>query len=101
MRYRKRMLGIVLAFLMLGSTLMGCAKDTENMKVVLTTGFGKDEIFRIEDVSCSKAEIMVYLTNMQNRYESVYGDFVRRAWAAFAQGVLCACGAWDPRRGFT
>ena len=74
MRYRKRMLGIILAFLMLGSTLMGCAKDTENMKVVLTTGFGKDEIFRIEDVSCSKAEIMVYLTNMQNRYESVYGE---------------------------
>ena len=42
--------------------------------MVLTTGFEKDEIFRIEEVSCSKAEIMVYLTNIQNRYESVYGS---------------------------
>lgn len=73
MKYKRRIMGILLAFLMLGSALTGCAKDTENVKVVLTTGFGKDEIFRIEDVSCSKAEIMVYLTNIQNRYEKVYG----------------------------
>lgn len=73
MRYKKGMVGILLAFLMLGSVLTGCGKDTENVKVVLTTGFGKDEIFRIEDVSCTKEEIMVYLTNIQNRYEKVYG----------------------------
>lgn len=73
MRYKKRMVGILLVFLMLGSALTGCAKDTENVKVVLTTGFDKDEIFRIEDVSCTKAEILVYLTNIQNRYEKVYG----------------------------
>ena len=73
MRYKKRIVGILLVFLMLESALTGCAKDTENVKVVLTTGFDKDEIFRIEDVSCTKAEILVYLTNIQNRYEKVYG----------------------------
>ena len=73
MKYKKGIVGILLALLMLGSALTGCAKDTENVKVVLTTGFGKDEVFRIEDVSCTKSEMMVYLTNIQNRYEKVYG----------------------------
>lgn len=73
MKYRKRIICLFLAFLLAGSVLAGCNKEQENMKVVLTTGFGKDEIFRIEELSCTKAEIMVYLTNMQNRYEKVYG----------------------------
>ena len=74
MKYRKRIMSIILVLLMAVSLLAGCQKDSENVKVVLTTGFGKDEIFRIEELSCSKAEIMVYLTNMQNRYEKVYGS---------------------------
>ncbi len=44
------------------------------MKVVLTTGFEKDEIFRIEKMSCTLPEMMVYLTNEQNQYESIYGS---------------------------
>lgn len=56
------------------SLLCACSNEMDSKKVVLTTGFEKDEIFRIEEISCSKAEIMVYLTNMQNRYESVYGS---------------------------
>lgn len=42
-------------------------------RVVFTTGFGRDEVFRIDDVKCTKAEIMVYLVTTQNRYESVFG----------------------------
>jgi foldase protein PrsA len=52
--------------------LTGCGAENAT-KVVLTTGFKKDEIFRIEDASCMMPEIMVYLTNTQNQYESVYG----------------------------
>ena len=74
MKYIKRRLSLFLAILLAGSMLIGCNKEQENMKVVLTTGFAKDEIFRIEELSCTKAEIMVYLTNMQNRYEKVYGE---------------------------
>lgn len=54
-------------------SMAGCG-DGENKKVVLTTGFEKNEVFRIEDVSCMKPEIMVYLTNTQNQYEQVYGE---------------------------
>ena len=53
-------------------------------KVVLTTGFDKNEIFRIETSSCSLPEIMVYLTNIQNRYESVYGTEI---WSTNVDGV--------------
>lgn len=53
-------------------TVTGC-KKTDTTKVVLTTGLSADEVFRIESISCTKPEIMVYLTNMQNQYENVYG----------------------------
>lgn len=54
--------------------LAGCSStDTDGVKVVLTTGFDKDEVFRIETISCTLPEIMVYLTNIQNQYESAYG----------------------------
>ena len=65
--------------------LTGCGdKKDFNTKVVLTTGFSKDEIFRIEDMSCTLPEIMVYLTTTQNQYESVYGE---KIWEADLEGV--------------
>lgn len=42
-------------------------------KVVFTTGFGDDQVFRIDSVVCTLPEVMVYLTNTQNQYENVYG----------------------------
>lgn len=62
--------------------ITGCGKEnTQNAKteegqettVVLTTGFAKDEIFRIGKSSCTLSEAMVFLVNMQNQYENVYG----------------------------
>ena len=53
-------------------------------KVVLTTGFEKNEVFRIEDMSCTLPEAMVYLINTKNRYESVYG---REIWNVSLDGV--------------
>lgn len=64
--------------------LAGCAGNGESTKVVLTTGFTKDEIFRIESMSCTKSEIMVYLTNTQNQYENVYGEEI---WQTSLDGV--------------
>lgn len=46
---------------------------SEDTKVIFTTGFNEDELFRIGSLSCTKAEFMVYLTNTQNQYENVYG----------------------------
>ena len=64
--------------------LSGCKGSGEKTKVVLTTGFDKDEIFRIENMSCTLPEVMVFLTNIQNQYESVYGEEI---WATDLDGV--------------
>lgn len=53
-------------------------------KVVLTTGFYSDEIFRIENKSCRLPEVMVYLTTLQNQYEEVYGPEI---WQATLDGI--------------
>ena len=45
-------------------------------RVVFTTGFGEDEVFRIDSAACTMPEIMVYMTNTQNQYEDVYGKQV-------------------------
>ena len=53
-------------------------------KIILTTGFEKDELFRIEDMSCTLPEMMVYLTTIQNQYENVYG---KQIWDTNIDGV--------------
>lgn len=68
----------VLCLLLLLGMMAGCSQKESGAgtKVVLTTGFAEDEIFRIGDASCSRSEIMVYLTNMQNQYEKIYGQAI-------------------------
>ena len=81
----RKLAGALASAVLLSCALCGCAQGTDvGTKVVLTTGFGKDEIFRIETSSCTLPEIMVYLTNMQNRYESVYGAEI---WNTNVDGV--------------
>ena len=52
--------------------LCSCGEGS-GVQIVFTTGFGKDEVFRIGDTGCTRSELMVYLTTTQNRYENVYG----------------------------
>ena len=81
----QRAAAYILSGIMLTGTASGCGdSDGIGTKVVLTTGFDRDEIFRIETSTCSLPEIMVYLTNIQNRYESVYGPEI---WATNVDGV--------------
>lgn len=66
--------------------ITGCGAGTNNAgntKVVLTTGFGRDEVFRIDKASCRLPEIMVYLTNTKNQYEKTLGS---RIWEASYNG---------------
>lgn len=81
--YKKIAVILLVAGLAL-SSLTACGSGDSGRKVVFTTGFGKDEVFRIGDESCSKAEIMVYLTTTQNQYESVYGAEI---WNTSLDGV--------------
>ncbi len=61
--------------------LCACGGDS---KIILTTGFMENELFRIDGLSCDKSEYMVYLTNIQDQYESAYGSSI---WTAGNGGV--------------
>lgn len=50
--------------------ITGC----EKREYVITTAFSGTEIMRINTKSCFLPELMLYLTNMQNMYENVYGE---------------------------
>lgn len=57
-RRRKRLKGAgrLAAMLLLGLLLLGitgCGKSQAGIRLVLTTGFKKNEVFRIESMSCT------------------------------------------------
>jgi foldase protein PrsA len=81
MKRKKIIFGIVIA---LCAVLILVLVGRERTRVIFTTGFGKDEVFRIEDESCRTDEIMVYLTTIQNQYEGVYGEQI---WNTELDGV--------------
>ena len=81
-----RKTGLFMAIVSCVTLLTGCVPQLssgENLKVVLTTGFRENEVFRIEDASCSLSEIMVYLINTQDQYESTLGSGI---WNAKVKG---------------
>lgn len=78
MSKKKFFIILIIALVVLGGVLFA-ACGGEGPRVVFTTGFAKDEIFRIEDESCKKDEVMVYLTTIQNQYENVYGEEIWNA----------------------
>ena len=59
----------------------------EEPTVVLTSGFARNEVFKIESMSGTLPEIMVYLVNMQEQYESVYG---KEIWQRDLNGTTLA-----------
>ena len=60
----------ILVCLLMTVGICGC----DAKEVVLTTSFGKTELMRINDDSTYLPEMMLYLTNIQNAYEKVYGE---------------------------
>lgn len=72
-RMRNRKISLLMVILVVIFILGGC-NNSGDTTVVLTTGFSKNEVFQIENSSCELKEIMVYLVNTQNQYESVYGS---------------------------
>lgn len=61
----------LLLLILLTCSLCGCKKTAQ---VVLTTDFNGEEVFRIEDESCTVPEVMIYLMNIENNYSQVFGD---------------------------
>ncbi len=80
----RRFLGGLLAIMLAVLPLTGCSLEGDFSRVVFTTGFGKDEVFRIGRSTCTLPEFMVYLVNTQNQYENVYGEQI---WSVEVDGV--------------
>lgn len=68
---KKCFLILFLSFLAL--TTGGCS-DGQKIEFMFTMDFRGDEVFHIDKISCRLPEMMVYLTNIQNKYEKVYGS---------------------------
>ncbi len=75
-------LSVALLLLLIG--LSACGEDGKTTRVVFTTDFGKDEVFRIGGLACTKPEFMLFLTTTQNQYEGVYGEPI---WQTEFHGV--------------
>ena len=52
----------------------GCGSSDKPVKIVFTTGFAKDEVFRIEDTVCTLKEAKAYLLNTREGYEASFGE---------------------------
>lgn len=65
-------------------SVMAALAACGSRKVVFTTGFSRDEVFKVGGQTCTTAELMIYLTNAQNQYESVYGSEI---WSVSRDGV--------------
>ncbi|MDE7417359.1 MAG: peptidylprolyl isomerase [Lachnospiraceae bacterium] len=73
-KYVKRMTAVLLAVVLIMTGCKSKWNEYGNTKIVLTTGFDKDEVFRIDKTSCRLPEVMVYLTNTKNQYEQALGS---------------------------
>ncbi len=72
--WRKRAAVLLLWVVLSLGALASCGD-----KVVFTTGLGKEDVFQIGGETCTVPEVMVYLTNTGNQYESVYGPEDRKS----------------------
>lgn len=64
----------VIALSAIFGTGCGAVIQNGNTKVVFTTGFSEEEVFRIDNSSCWLPEVMVYLMNTKNQYELAFGS---------------------------
>lgn len=79
-RVKKIAVNIISVLLLFSLALTGC----DQREIVITTGFYPGELMRINEKTCYKGEMMLYLTTIQNQYEAVYGDAL---WTQSENGV--------------
>lgn len=73
----------VIVVCLLSVIFCACGKSDRG-KVVFTTSLAKDELFRIDRVSCTLPEYMLYLVNTRNKYQEAFGEEV---WNITFEGI--------------
>jgi len=64
---------IIAMLLGMAIVLAGCGRKKNASQIVLTSDFLENEVFRVEELSCMKSEVLVYLVNCENQYSEVFG----------------------------
>lgn len=62
---------IIIACLLIGVIVIGCT--SKSTSIIFVDKLGAKDVFRINDSVCTLSEANIYLTNLQDQYESVYG----------------------------
>lgn len=62
---------IIIACLLIGVIVIGCT--SRSTSIIFVDKLGAKDVFRINDSVCTLSEANIYLTNLQDQYESVYG----------------------------
>ena len=70
MKNRKIITAALCAMLCL-AVLTGCGRS-----LIITTGFGRGDIFRIGSQSCKISEVRVYMLNLQKENERLFGNAI-------------------------
>lgn len=74
MRKQRKILFLLVGQLLLVTMLLaGCQRAEKNTEIVLTTEFAENEVFRINQASCTVPEVTVYMRTLQDQYENVFG----------------------------
>lgn len=68
---RKKIINITALGLLVSLVISGC--KIGNTQVVVSSGFSGNEVFQINNESCTLSEARVFLTNYQNIYATMYG----------------------------
>lgn len=61
----------MICILLCALLLCGCGRS-----LVITTGFGRNDVFRLGKSSCKMAELRVYLLDLQKQSEALYGEAI-------------------------
>ena len=70
----------ILSILLCILFLSGCGRS-----LVITTGFGRGEVFRIGNTGCKIGEVRVYMLDLQKQSEAMYGNAI---WESEAGGTM-------------
>lgn len=83
-RYKK-----LLVFLLIISNL--CMLSGCNTRIVMTTGLSSHEVFRVGGARADEREWLLYLVNIANGYENVYGEELLNLQDSDADSMLDKC----------
>ena len=68
---KRRIITAVLCALLCTAFLSGCGRS-----LIITTGFGRGEVFRIGSEGCRIPEVRVYMLDLQKENERLFGKAI-------------------------